>query len=173
MPRPRYRRPPLRFWVWMFVAIVLALRLWSAPSVSGQRRWGDVPPRAGPCEVVRVVQADWLVIRQAQLDADVSLRLVYTRAADPLAHQAEQFTREFLSHGTAVVELDYERLDRQGCYLANIKVAGRSLNEALLSAGLARFVPSSGNLTPLQRRLKEAEAAAREAKTGVWQAARR
>lgn len=120
-------------------------------------RWwagGPAPPAAalseGPHRVLRVVDGDTII-----LDDNYRVRLIGVNApesvkpdspVEPFGREAADFTKQFLSRGTARITLDQERLDRFGRYLAYVWVADRLLNEELL-----RRPGPMGAEFPLQR----------------------
>lgn len=171
---PRRRLPSTRFYVWSFIVLLVAVRVIAATNWRERRTFEDAPLREASCEVVRVVSGNKLIVRQSHLPEPVTVRLLSTQAANEeqdgpsLAQQAMAFTRDFVTRGTVRLRLDQHRLDRQGNYLAYVEVADEQLNEALLDAGLARFIHFPGNSQAMDRRLGDAERAAKSAKLGIW-----
>lgn len=142
-------------------------------------RWwagGPAPPAAalseGPHRVLRVVDGDTII-----LDDNYRVRLIGVNApesvkpdspVEPFGREAADFTKQFLSRGTARITLDQERLDRFGRYLAYVWVADRLLNEELLRAGLARWEPNFHYSESMKRRFRKAQQAAQHDKSGIW-----
>lgn len=173
MPAPRRRLWSARAWVWLGVVMLVALRVLTLSRASGQRDFTVPPLKEGPCEVVRVVSADTIVVRQQPLPGEVTVRLLSTQAIPAtenaaLAREGQRFAEQFLGRGEVMVRLDNHRLDSRGRYLAYLECAGEQLNEGLLAAGLARFVKFAGNSPSMDRRLGDAEAAAQGVKVGLW-----
>ncbi len=171
MPRPRRRLPSNRFWFWTGVAILVVLRLLTLSPPAGQRNFSVVPLHEGPCRVVRVLSGNQLVVVQDEAQGEVIVHLLSTQtppADHPLFEQAKRFTAAFLEGDSVHLQLDNHRLDSAGRYLAYVECDGEQLNEALLSAGLARFYEFPGNSASIDRRLKEAEAFAQVERLGMW-----
>lgn len=90
------------------------------------------------------------------------------RPAQPLAREAENFTRRFLAGGDVKIAYDRDRRDPYGRTLAHVyNRRGESLEAALLSAGLAFHIAVAPNLA-LAECLAGREARARERGIGVW-----
>lgn len=174
MPRPRRRLPAATFWFWLGLGTLVALRALTYTRADGVRYFGVAPLREGPCRVVQVMSGDELVIVQDEDRGPVPLRLLSTHAplldrdSAELVADARRFTEAFVSHGDVRLVLDIHRLDERGRYLAYVECDGQQLNEALLLAGLARFESSPGNSASMERRLRDAEDAARTARIGIW-----
>ena len=174
MPRPRRRLLSARTWVWLGLFTLIALRVLTLSRAQGQRNFSVAPLREGPCQVVRVISGDTLVIRQDPLPDEVVVRLLSTQAITDqenpsLAAQARRFTSSFLASGDVSLRMDNHRLDERGQYLAYVECGSQQLNEALVAAGLARFTYLAGNSASMDRRLKDAQESARLAKLGMHQ----
>ncbi len=170
---PRRRLPSVRAWFWLAIAILLGVRWLTLAPVSGQRDFSVAPLEEGSCRVVRVVEADRLIVVQDESRGEVTIKLLSTQAPQTadgakLIDEARRFTESFVQRGEARLVLDNHRLDTKGNYLAYVECGGAQLNEALLSAGLARFFYFPGNSPSMDRRLKAAEDGAKEAKLGLW-----
>jgi endonuclease YncB( thermonuclease family) len=169
----RLRLPPNRWWFWIGVAVLVLLRVITYSPARGQRDFAVEPIREGPCQVMRVISGDTLIVVQDETRGEITIKLLSTQAPQQkdgvaFAEEAKQFTETFLSRGKAQLKLDNHRLDSHGRYLAYVECDGQQLNQALLSAGLARFYYFPGNSASMDRRLKEAEEAARAAELGLW-----
>ncbi|SEA15563.1 thermonuclease family protein [Microbulbifer marinus] len=120
----------------------------------------------------RVLDGDTLVLRDGR-----HLRLIGVntpelakrgRAAQPLAREAREFTRQFLTGGEITIAYDRDRHDRYGRLLAHVyNHRGDSLEAALLTAGLAFHIAIAPNLT-LAECLAQREQSARRRGLGVW-----
>jgi endonuclease YncB( thermonuclease family) len=173
MPRPRRRLPSPRFWFWLCIGALVVLRVLTLSRADGQRDFRVEPLREGFCRVVRVLSGNQLLVVQDERQGEVVVHLLSTQAPLPedepaLVDAARRFTESFVARGEVSLMLDNHRLDSAGRYLAYVECGDQQLNEALLSTGLARFFYFPGNSASMDRRLKHAEAAAREAKLGVW-----
>ena len=175
MPRPRRRLFPWQFWAWTFAVYVAILRTLAASPAVTERRF-EVPSLApGPCQVVEVTSGDTFVVRPKGSDEDVVARLLSTQAATAeqdgadRAVEAQKFARDFLAGRAVQLRLDNHRLDSRGRYLAYLEADGELLNLALIEAGLARFYFFPGNSASTDRRLSNAQEAARIARRGLWQ----
>lgn len=174
MTRLRRRFPAPRTFVWAFVAMLLTLRLVTGAATTSRRTFTDVPLQPGPCEVVQVVTADILVVRQPTLPEPVTIQLLGVAAANQQRDgenamaRARQFTQDFLAAGSPQLVFDNHRLNPAGQYLVYVEVAGQQLSEALLAAGHARFVPQPGNAATMNRRLADAQREAQRQQLGLW-----
>jgi len=146
---------------------------------------------AGPCEVVRVVDGDTIILRQsavaeslkepqhrqAQTAAQYRVRLLGIDTPETVKEgtgiqawgpEATVFTRDFLQRGLLRVELDKRRIDRFGRSLAYVYVGDELLNAEIVRAGLARVSAYPGDSLAILKLLRQAEAEAREARRGIW-----
>lgn len=130
------------------------------------------PPAPG-LSVRSVTDGDTLVVtdgrrvRLAQVDAPETSDCFGSQATEALRRmaQGQAVTLRRPSNGP-------ER-DRYGRTLAEVLVAGRSVNEALVAEGAAEWYEAFAREDPdLARRLRAAEEAAREAGRGLWSACR-
>jgi len=133
------------------------------------------PPEAlaeGPYRVQRVVDGDTLLLanraRVRLIGADCPETEKPGQIGEPWAPEATQFTEDFVAAGTVRLQMDRQRIDRYGRFLAYVWVGDRMLNEELIRSGLARartgFPYSSSMKTRFVRAEKEAKAAGR----GIW-----
>jgi endonuclease YncB( thermonuclease family) len=157
----------------MFIGILAVLRLLASSNLRGQRGLDAPPLRDGDCRVVQVLSSDKLLVRQPHLSTDVRVRLLGAHSTSEedgeLADSARQWTRGFVAGRQVTLQFDNHRLDRDGCYLAYVWADGEQLNSALLAAGLARYDYVPGNSAAMDRSLRQAEAAARQARAGIWE----
>lgn len=177
----RFRRYPAgSVWVVLVFCAVLAARyLWerggrAAPhAAEGSSLFGRLVP--GNFEVVRVERADLIIVRQrvAVLDSktpqtfDLPVQLLGVKTPVPMERGAE-FTREFLSSGTPVVELDRRRIDSAGHFLAYIYVEGELLNQEVIRAGFGQAELYPGDNQTMHKRFVKAEKEAKNGWRGIW-----
>ena len=142
--------------------------------------------REGSCDLVRVVDGDTIIVRQAVPRGEESsladsfqsrVRLLGTDTPEPVKpnqpverwqKEATEFTTRFLSGGKMRLRFDKQRKDDDDRLLAYVYVDDRLLNEELVRAGLARVSTYPGNSLSIARRLRDAQYEARNAKRGVW-----
>lgn len=167
----RFRRPPYLAWsVVAAIAALLAARygVWQTKS--------NAPPEAlengGQYELERVIDGDTLLLANG---ARVRLIGVDTpefggedRPAEPLAKEASAFAQAFLKGRPVRIELDRERVDRFGRFLAYVHVEEGMLNEALLRAGYARTRLEFNFSDSMKRRFRQAQDAAKKEQLGIW-----
>jgi len=146
-------------------------------------REDSAPLTAGPCEVVRVVDGDTIIVRQQSqppdrprvrearvrlLGIDTPETVKPNAPVEPWGPEATEFTKRLTAEGNVRLELDKRRIDRYGRSLAYVYVGDRLLNEELVRAGLARVSVYPGDSATIERRLRAAEAEARKAERGIW-----
>lgn len=145
--------------------------------------------RSGACEVLAVIDGDTLLVKQPARSASerdfvgkVRLLGINTpetvhREKTPEAWGAEatQFLRDRVlpakngvAAGDVRLELDKRRIDRYGRCLAYAYVGKVHLNEALVSAGLARVHTYPGDSSTINRQLLKAQDEARRRERGIW-----
>lgn len=162
----RFRRGPR--WISLLVLGLLAwaaYRLLTAPIE---------PPglREGTYELDFVVDGDTLQLRDGTrvrlIGVNTPETLKRDRPVEPCGPEATRFTRDFLASKRVQLQFDVERLDRYGRTLAYAFVDGKSLNEALVRQGLARYEPGFRYQQAMHRRFRLAEQAARQERLGIW-----
>jgi micrococcal nuclease len=136
--------------------------------------WGPAPARAQDegepesfsCTVAFVIDGDSLNCRDG---TKVRLLLVNAPESGPFGDLARRALVGLLPVGeTFRIEIDRERRDKQGRVLGYVFLAdGQMANELMIRQGYAFLKPSEDNRRYLPR-LREAEAAARETRRGVW-----
>ena len=135
--------------------------------------WGPVPARAQEeepetisCTVAYVIDGDSFNCRNG---TKVRLLLVNTPESGPFGDLARRALVGLLPvGGTVRIEIDRERRDGQGRLLGYVFLAdGQMANELMIRQGYAFLKPSEENRGYLPR-LREAEAAARETRRGLW-----
>jgi len=154
----------------LLLALVLlfALRYWQEQQ---QPARPDALPE-GTYQVERVVDGDTLLLtnhaRIRLIGADTPETVKPNHPREAWGAEATQFTRQFIADGTIRLQMDREREDRYGRYLAYVWVGERMLNEELIRAGLAtaelRFRYSSS----MKTRFRRAESEAKAARRGIW-----
>ncbi len=148
-------------------------------------REDSAPLTAGPCEVVRVVDGDTVIVRQQTkppdppsvhearvrlLGIDTPETVKPNSPVEPWGPEATEFTKRLTAEGNLRLELDKRRIDRYGRSLAYVFVGDKLLNEELVRAGLARVSVYPGDSATMERRLRAAEEEARKAERGIWSA---
>ncbi|MFZ5832119.1 MAG: thermonuclease family protein [Planctomycetota bacterium] len=130
------------------------------------------PTDSTPAEVLRVVDGDTLVlkdrtrVRLIGIDAPESVKPNYP--VEPWGPEAAEFTRQFLATGPVRLSFDGDRTDQYGRTLAYVWVGEQMLNEELLRAGLARYVPQYRYSAAMKHAFAAAETEARTARRGIW-----
>lgn len=163
----RYRRRP-RHAAWVLAVLVLlaVLRL--------QREPVHVPPvsEAGIAHVQRVVDGDTLLLtggeRVRLIGVDTPESVKPDAPVEPLGREASDFTKRMAEGKDVRLEFDRERVDQYGRTLAFVYVGDLFLNEELIRQGYSRAETRFPFRSDLQRRFKEVEEEAREARRGIW-----
>ena len=196
MPRRFYRRPALR--TFLFIAAAIGLLIWAVArnaswAPEGEREqlaaFGgqtDVLLRPGPCQIVRVIDAATIVVRQKDETNPEITRLfrirligVKTPSADSPAMktadaQATAALKDIAAASSgAVIELDKRRVAADGSWLAyvysgEVYSGGTLLNAEVIRTGARMFDNYPGDNASMARRLGQAQDEARRAKRGVW-----
>ena len=178
----RVKRPRPRRWPWLVAGIVLALLI-----IADRSGWLLVPKiddmsayHGLKAQVVRVIDGDTLEIKHPDALNDRPVTRIRLwgldcpetakpdRPADPYADQATQRTRSLAADRTIALSLESHRTRGTfGRVLAHIELPdGSSLNERLLSAGLA--VTDERWSHSLLGRYAQLERAAQRSALGVW-----
>jgi micrococcal nuclease len=87
---------------------------------------------------------------------------------EPFGLEAKAFTETFVSGREVWLQLDNERVDRYGRFLAFVWVGDRMLNEELVREGLAQYEPNFFYSSSIKTRYRHAQEEARAATRGVW-----
>ena len=166
----RYRvRRPLAL-VGLFLVIAL-LRFWA----SDHRPLS--PPESleeGTHRVRRVVDGDTLLLesgaRVRLIGADTPETVKPNHPVELFGPEATLFTeRRIRSAGGEVrLQMDRERKDRFGRFLAYVFVDDQMLNEELIRQGLATAQTEFNYSSSMKRRFRQAEGEARLAGRGIW-----
>jgi micrococcal nuclease len=136
---------------------------------------------SGEYRVARVIDGDTL-----ELDNGARVRFIgidapeteTSRRSDgkdqPLAREARKFAEQAVAGRDVRLQLDKERIDKYGRFLAYVWYVDRDsgdelmLNEELIRAGLARALLRFNYSERMKRRFRAAEQEAREAGRGIW-----
>ncbi len=147
-------------------------------AVFAYRWWQPLPPAPpealaeGTYAVRRVVDGDTLVLtndaRVRLIGADTPETVKPDCPVEPWGPEATQFTRDFVGGGTVRLQLDRERVDKYGRFLAYVWVGDRMLNEELIRAGLARAKTGFRYSSSMKGRFRRAEGEAEAADRGIW-----
>jgi micrococcal nuclease len=161
----RWREPRASRKAWIAVAAVVCL----VGLRIVQSTIGSSAPRelaAGEHRVSAVIDGDTI-----ELAGQARVRLIGVdtpEIAEPLGAEASEFTKRFTGGGMVRIEVDRERVDRFGRFLAYVWVGDRLLNEELVRAGLARYEPKYQYSAAMKRRYKVAQEEARARGLGMW-----
>jgi micrococcal nuclease len=148
-------------------AIVLARQSSDAPSSPDTLAEGTYAVR-------RVVDGDTLLLangaRVRLIGADTPETVKPNAPVEPWGPEASQFTRDFMDqgHGEVRLQMDSERVDKYGRFLAYVFVGDRMLNEELIRAGLARAKTQYHYSESMKTRFRRAEEEARRESRGIW-----
>jgi micrococcal nuclease len=126
-------------------------------------------------QVIEVVDGDTFKAKIGDKEETVRLILVDTpetkhpnKPKQPFGEEASNLTGELLTHGTTVeLEYDAEQRDKYNRVLAYVYVNGESLQEKLLSEGLARVAVYPPN-TKYQEKFESIQEEAKNKKVGIW-----
>ena len=146
------------------LALVLAFAWGLATEPARAQDEGE--PGSFSCTVAFVIDGDSFNCRNG---TKVRLLLVNAPESGPFGDLARRALVGLLPVGeTFRVETDRERRDSQGRVLGYVYLAdGQMANELMIRQGYAFLKPSEDDLKYLPR-LREAEAAARETRRGLW-----
>ncbi len=167
-PRRTRRRPRQAVVLIVAVLAAIAYRHWHPPA--------PPPPEAlseeTAYQVKRVVDGDTIVLgnnaRVRLIGADTPETVKPNWPVEPWGPEATRFTRDFLAGGTVQLQLDRERVDKYGRFLAYVWVDDRMLNEELIRAGLARAKTQYRYSPSMKGRFRRAEEEARAADRAIW-----
>ncbi|MGH7542581.1 MAG: thermonuclease family protein [Gemmatimonadota bacterium] len=146
------------------LALILAFA-WD-PAVQPAVAQEEDEPEPLSCTVAFVIDGDSFNCRDG---TKVRLLLVNAPESGPFGHLARRALVSLLPVGeTFRIETDRERRDKQGRVLGYVFLEdGQMANELMIRQGYAFLKPSEDNRRYLPR-LREAEAAARETRRGLW-----
>lgn len=126
-------------------------------------------------QVTEVVDGDTFKAKIGDKEETIRLILVDTpetkhpnKPKQPFGEEASNFTGKLLTYGTTVeLEYDVEQRDKYNRVLAYVYVNGESLQEKLLSEGLARVAVYPPN-TKYQEKFESIQEEAKNKKMGIW-----
>ena len=147
----------------------------------GSDNGGSQPPSQQPpsnkvtATVVEVVDGDTIKVKLNGKTETVRMLLIDTPETvhptvpdEPCGPEASSFTKKMLPKGTKVtLEFDKDKRDKYGRLLAYVYKGGKSIQEALLAAGLAEVVVYQPN-DKYEEKYRAIEAKAKKAKKGIW-----
>lgn len=176
MTRPRrlsYLRPAGYYRRKLLVAVALLL---VAALLYGLRNQRDAPAPEGLAEgsyqVRRVVDGDTLLLtngaRVRLIGADTPETVKPDHPIEPQGREATEFTRRFIEGGQVRLQMDREKVDKFGRFLAYVWVGDQMLNEELIRSGLARARLEFHYSQSMKTRFRKAQEEARTAQRGIW-----
>jgi endonuclease YncB( thermonuclease family) len=118
-------------------------------------------------QVLRITDGDTIVVRTADYE-DVKIRLYGIGCPErkqPGGPEATAFLKPLQGQTVTIIELDVDRYSR---VVALIEHGGRSINLALVQAGLAWHYDRYCKVQPVCSQIKSAETEARREKRGLW-----
>ncbi|HEX3871260.1 MAG TPA: thermonuclease family protein [Pirellulales bacterium] len=170
----RWRGDPYPWGPWVAVAVVAGLAI-------GRPFFAKAPPtpeflEETTYEVRYVVDGDTLQLangaRVRLMGVDTPETVKPNHPVEPFGPEATAFTKDFVRSGAVRLQLDHERRDRYGRFLAFVWVDDRMLNEELVREGLARFEPNFAYSSSVKTRYRHAQAEAQSQGRGIWSLAR-
>jgi micrococcal nuclease len=174
-----HRFEPRRRWFAVLLLVIAALvtvRIWQL-----YRQRAPEKLDAGEYGVARVIDGDTLELANGARVRLIGIDAPETQASrrsdgkdQPLAREARQFAEQAVEGRDVRLQLDKERIDKYGRFLAYVWYVDRGsgdelmLNEELIRAGLARALLRYSYSERMKRRFRAAEQEAREAGSGIW-----
>ncbi len=140
------------------------------------RRPAEPPPpeslAEGTYQVRRVVDGDTLLLangaRLRLIGADTPETVKPNSPVERWGPEAAQFTKDFVACGEVRLQMDHERVDKYGRFLAYVWVGDKMLNEELIREGLAKAELQYHYAEAMKTRFRRAEQEARRAGKGIW-----
>lgn len=175
----RYRRwPRLRPFLWAAAVVALATWLYFQSQRDESVRLAAFSEpatmlHAGPAEVLGVVDGETLLLKQpaagGHREFAGKVRLLAISMPDSVRNgEASAALKKLTESRTVTVELDKRRVDRDGQFLAYIYAGNQHLSEELVAAGLARVRTYPGDSMSVNRKLLNAQDAAKREGRGIW-----
>lgn len=131
-----------------------------------------------PVELIRTIDGDTIKVKYEGEERNIRYLLIDTPEIDhknpentePFAMEAKVRNEELLKSGNVTIEFDEgDHEDKYGRLLAYIYVDGKSVQETLLTEGLARVAYVFEPNTKYIDEFNEAADKAKDAKKGVWE----
>ncbi len=157
--------------------LFFAARLWRPGRIDSQAQSGISSATStqfalakGPCEFIRALDGNTVLV--SQNGRLFRVRLLGVSGNDDSRALATLSDLTFSQEASVKqnVELDKRRAAADSAWLAYLFADGQLLNAALLRAGWGRYEPYPGDSASHGRQLRDAEAAARREKLGMWAA---
>ena len=129
-----------------------------------------------PVKLVKTIDGDTIKVLYNGQEINVRYLLIDTPETNhprlgkqPFGDEAKERNRQLINSGALTLEFDIgERIDKYDRLLAYVYVDGKSVQETLLSEGLARvayvYPPNTRHLTPFE----EVQAEAKKKGLGIW-----
>ncbi|WP_017379613.1 thermonuclease family protein [Paenisporosarcina sp. TG-14] len=150
-------------------------------SLSGKSTSSTTAPKAGttdqiPVTLVSTTDGDTIRVMYKGENEPVRYLLIDTPETNhprlgkqPFGEEAKELNRQLVTSGDLTLEFDVgEKRDKYGRLLAYVYVDGKSVQETLISNGLARvayiYPPNTRHLTPYE----ETQQVAKSKKLGIW-----
>lgn len=177
LSRRRFRRrPPTAAVLGLAIVAVVGARLAYVYSFPPPDSASRELLHEGPCEVVKVVNGQTLLVRQAAVPADGreavksvgrQVRLLGIETDQPAA---AKLLETLIADQECRLKFDKRRIDREGHMLAYVYAGQALVNERLVEEGLARASDYPGDSASIAKRLYAAQSKAKAAKRGLWAA---
>lgn len=130
------------------------------------------PGQSQQWQVVRVSDGDTLTVRSGIREQRVRLcGIDAPEQQQPLGNESRQYLQQLVSGGTVILmETDRDRYGRlvAEAFTRSADGSEQSLQEEMLTAGMAYVYPAYVNDCPNANVFKQAEAIAQEQRVGVW-----
>ncbi len=130
-----------------------------------------------PSTQVTVIDGDTIKLKLKNKTETVRFLLVdspeirdkITDIAQPYSLEAKALTSEMIKNSQEItIEKDKSERDKYGRYLAYVYADGKSIQEALLTSGLARVAYVFAPNTKYESQFRSIETAAESKKIGIW-----
>lgn len=156
-------------WALLIVLLLVGLRVWQeslTPSVPEALQEGTY-------RVERVVDGDTLKLAngaKVRLIGVDTPEVYNVKTPEPFGPEASAYAEQFINDAGRDVrlQLDLERKDKYGRFLAYVYAGDRMLNEELARAGLATYESQYNYRKSMKDRFRKAEEAAKAERIGIW-----